>query len=112
MQDSLPRVAAPLHGEEPLPSVTTAVRKTLDEVARSGDYRPSSRFVAEEDYTAWVCRLVPLRDGTETYAIGAVVLFQPEGFLPKPPAALLEAVGRRLFDAGDAAPAAVSEPAK
>jgi transglutaminase-like putative cysteine protease len=110
VQDSLPRVAAPLHGEEPLPSVTGAVRKILDESARAGEFRPSSRFVAEEDYTAWVCRLLPLREGSETSTLGAVVLYQPEGFLPKPPAALLEAVARRLFESGDAAPAVVSEP--
>jgi hypothetical protein len=110
VQDSLPRVAAPLHGEEPLPSVTTTVRKILDEAARAGEFRPSSRFVAEEDYTAWVCRLLPLREGSETHALGAVVLYQPEGFLPKPPAALLEAVARRLFENGDAAPAGISEP--
>jgi hypothetical protein len=108
VQDSLPRVAAPLHGEEPLPSVTTTVRRTLDEAARGGEFRPSSRFVAEEDYTAWVCRLLPLREGSETLALGAVVLHQPEGFLPKPPAALLEAVARRLYESGDAAPAGVS----
>jgi hypothetical protein len=108
VQDSLPRVAAPLHGEEPLPSVTTTVRRTLDEAARGGEFRPSSRFVAEEDYTAWVCRLLPLREGSETMALGAVVLHQPEGFLPKPPAALLEAVARRLYESGDAAPVGVS----
>lgn len=94
------RVAPPL-GNEPPDSVTKMVAKAVDD-AQSGRDRPSTRFIAEEDHTAWVCRMLPFTDEHREVPIGAVAMLQPEGFLPKPPASLLAAIAERLFAAGDA----------
>jgi tetratricopeptide (TPR) repeat protein len=95
-------VAAP-GDHDPPPSVVERARQLIEQAQDSArPSRPSARFVAEEDDTAWVCRLIEHREADVGVVLGAVAMLQPEDSLPAAPPALIEAIARCLYEAGDA----------
>jgi tetratricopeptide (TPR) repeat protein len=96
-----PQLAAPARGDEPPGSVSTNIETLVEEAHRAT--RASSRFVATEDHTAWVSRVLTCKERDQELVVGAVALLQPEGQLPQPPGNLLEGIARRLYEAGDVA---------
>jgi hypothetical protein len=85
--------------DDPPPSVLERARRLAEEAEHAArPSRFSTRFVAEEDDTAWVCRLLTHREIDVEVVLGVIAMLQPEDTVPAAPPALLEAIAGHLYE--------------